>query len=288
MKFLKTYQLFENKNSDGDFSSDIIMKQALGFNKPEMLEYAIQQGFVLTEDWKKYFIGWCEFNALYDSIHMLDPEHHKKLVAETTKLDFTGRGIKTMRLNTLSNLTNLWCNSNMLQNLKGIENLTNLTSLHCNNNEFSNLEDIKNLTNLRFLNCGESNITSFKGIEGLTNLRILYCDDAEINNLKGIENLTNLTDFVCTRNSLTDLEGIENLTNLTQLECSSNQLTSLKGIEGLTKLEKLLVFNNKLVSVKEIVNLPNLKDFDATYNQLPTEINFARDAVQMQNYYRNN
>ena len=140
MKHLKLYENFENKN----FLLNIVKKQALQFNKPEVLAMVIDKGFDLESN-KPDLITYCINKGLYDSIKILDPVYHQKLVDETSELDLRNLGLKSIQLNSLTNLTHLYCNLNDLICLKGIEELANLTSLYCNKNNFpSELEAFGN------------------------------------------------------------------------------------------------------------------------------------------------
>jgi hypothetical protein len=122
--------------------------------------------------------------------------------------------------------------------------LVNLTTLYCYSNQLTSLTGIEYLNDLTTLHCGSNQLTSLHGIENLVNLTSLYCYSNQLTSLKGIENLVNLTELDCYFNQLTSLNGIENLVNLTELYCDDNQLTSLNGIENLINLLKLQYQNN--------------------------------------------
>lgn len=130
MKYLKLYENF----ADGDLLIDIVKKQALQLNKPEMLEYAIDQGFDLDKH-KRDLIEWCEEIANYRAIIILDREYYYQLIKKTTELDISGRDIETLDgIYCLINLEVLDCSENELTSLKGIENLTKLKKLNCSDN----------------------------------------------------------------------------------------------------------------------------------------------------------
>ena len=161
---------FKNPN----FLLNIVKKQALQFNKPEVLAMVVDKGFDLEAN-KKDLINYCKERGLYDSIQMLDSAHHQKLVEQTTKLNLRLSGLKTLQLNSLINIEELDYSKNNIPDLKDIENLTNLIHLNCNNNDLTDLKGIEGLTKLTRLYCQYNNLTDLKGIENLTNLIILTC-----------------------------------------------------------------------------------------------------------------
>jgi Leucine-rich repeat (LRR) protein len=77
----------------------------------------------------------------------------------------------------------LYCGSNKLSSLVGIEKLTNLTKLYCGFNQLSSLVGIENLTNLTRLYCGFNQLTSLVEIENLTNLRTLWYSSNPIDHI---------------------------------------------------------------------------------------------------------
>jgi len=97
-------------------------------------------------------------------------------------------------------ITDLFCRSNNLTSLEGIENLVNLLRLDCSLNNLTNLGGIKNLINLQELYCYRNNLISLEGIENLSNLKLLHCSSNNLTNLNGIENLINL-EYLVVRNN---------------------------------------------------------------------------------------
>ena len=244
MKHLKLYEDYSNE--DVNMFLDIIIKQALRFNKRDMLDYVIGQGFDLT-NYKDSLIYRCKQNGWYDPIEMLDPVQHQKLVDSIDELALTNKDIKTLQLNTLTNLRNLHCYANYLTDLKGIEKLTGLTQLYCADNNLTTLEPLKNLTNLTNLSCGNNNLTTLEPLKNLTSLKVIDCSGNNITDLKSIENLTDLNFLYCNNNELSSLEPLKNLTKLGTLNCKHNKLTSLKGIENLPRLHSLICTHNPLL-----------------------------------------
>jgi len=183
---MKYIELFENYNNNKEETILMFIKNnALKFDRKDIIDHFISKGFDLDKH-KEDLINYCIDNGLYDSIQLIDPIIHQEIVDSTTQLDLYGRNLSVIKINSLINLTILYCQYN------------NLTSL-----------DLKNQTNLKDLNCSYNKLTMLDLTEQ-TKLEKLYC---QINNLTSLDLTiqTNLKDLFCHNNNFPpELEALGN------------------------------------------------------------------------------
>ena len=83
----------------------------------------------------------------------------------------------------MHNLTHLYCYSNQLQSLNGIENLHNLTYFNCSYNKLTSLNGIENLHNLTELHCSHNELISINPIINLRQLRYIFYNNNPIDHI---------------------------------------------------------------------------------------------------------
>jgi len=177
----------------------------------------------------------------------------------------------------------IYCGSNSISDLTGIEYFTNLTYLSCSNNQLTSL-DVSNNTALTVLSCGGNHLTSLD-VSNKTALTKLYCQGNQLTSLD-VSNNTALEELFCSVNQLTSLDvssntalielscyenqltslDVSNNTALTQLRCIINQLTSLD-VSSNTALTQLLCSDNQLTSL-EVSNNTALTQLSCGGNHL--------------------
>jgi Leucine-rich repeat (LRR) protein len=165
----------------------------------------------------------------------------------------------------------IFCYSQNISNLIGIEAFTALTSLYCGNNQLTSI-DVSNNLALNILQCGNNQLTSLDvsqntslielrfsnnqltsiDVSANTALTYLSCHNNQLTSLDVSSN-TILTDLICYDNQLTSLDLSQN-TILTDLTCNNNQLTSLDVSQN-TALTELSCWNNQLTSIDVSNNL---------------------------------
>ncbi len=203
-------------------------------------------------------------------------------------------------------ITVIYCDSQDIQSLEGIEHCTALTYLDCSRNQLTSLDvskntalthlycyynqlntlDVSGNTRLEWLECYSNQLTSLD-VSNNTRLETLYCygnqlTSLDVKNNTRLEMLnysgnqltsldvsknTALTGLGCSGNQLTSLDVSKN-TALTYLDCSENQLTSLD-VSNNTRLERLDCYVNQLTSL-DVSNNTRLETLYCHGNQLTT------------------
>ena len=189
-----------------------------------------------------------------------------------SKLDMTSNDVITY--GDVKNMTQLICDNNGIENIKGIGLFTKLTDLQITKNKITNIPvEISNLTNLQKLNLNYNLLTSIPSTIGsLSRLEILNCGSNRLTSIPSeIGNLANLQILDLSSNGFTTVPSfIGNLINLEYLDFSGNLLTSLPTTIGnLIKLKSIGLHENQLTSLPiEIGNLTKLQGLSLTQNKL--------------------
>jgi Leucine-rich repeat (LRR) protein len=156
----------------------------------------------------------------------------------------------------------IYCGSNNVSDLTGIEAFTALTALYCYGNQLTSI-DVSNNTALYFLNCGNNQLTSLD-VSSNTNLHQLHCYMNDLTSLN-VNNNTTLTLLYCYSNELTSLD-VSNNTALTSLKTMGNLLSTLD-VSNNIDLSTFLCAYNQLTSLA-VSNNTNLGVFSCSDNQL--------------------
>ena len=179
------------------------------------------------------------------------------------KFDKDGNG--TLSSDEIEKVTEIYCISSSIQDLKGIEYFTSLTSLYCTGNYLSSLDLSNNLV-LTTLYCSHNELSSLD-LSHNTALTTLYCNsnlltsldlshntalttlDYNSNSVSSIDlsHNTVLTNLSCDSNSISSLDLSHN-TALTTLSCESNSLRSLDLSHNIV-LGELQCYSNNITSL---------------------------------------
>ena len=167
----------------------------------------------------------------------------------------------------------MYCDSNKIASLDGIEFFTALEELHCYGNDLTDI-DLSSNTALRFLECEGNKFTSLD-LNKNTKLKTLICYSNPLTELD-ISGCTELSTLVCRNTSLTEIDVSKN-SSLGYLECSEcdnlekivfnknmrhlscaycKKLTKLD-LSGCTALEVLTCYGGNIAKL-DISNTPNL------------------------------
>ncbi len=163
------------------------------------------------------------------------------------------------------------CSVSNIRSLKGIEHFTNLTELWCDGNMLTTM-DLSRNKKLKRLDCFNNNLTSLN-ISGCTALSSLACYDNELKTL--ISSNKNLKELWCYNNQIENLYLDQNI-SLTTLNCSYNQLSTLD-IRNNKILLTLLCNDNKLTSLDLSKN--TRLTFLECYNNLLSSINISKTSI---------
>ena len=193
----------------------------------------------------------------------------------------------------MTNLEYLDLQSNVIKEIKGLDNLKKLTYLDLSENEF--IEEIKGLdtlTKLEILKMATNKIKEIKNLSSLINLRELSlykCDPFLMNDLV-TEYTLKLNEFILKRRDIKELnfyenedqkrneyrykhfireiKGLDNLINLEDLDLRGNYFTEIKGLDNLVNLKTLKLDYNQISIIKGLENLKSLKFLSVSNNNL--------------------
>ncbi len=152
----------------------------------------------------------------------------------------------------IKDVTELYCNSQNITSLDGIEHFKSLRILDCHSNNISSV-DLSRNSLLTSLDCESNQISSLE-VDMLTNLEVLKCGN---NNLSAIDVSRNnrLRVFSCSENNLSQLDVSMNPA-LTELYCASNNLLSI----NVSQNPKLVYFScgDNNIGNLDVSNNPSL------------------------------
>ena len=152
--------------------------------------------------------------------------------------------------------------------LTGLENAINLTNLFLESNKIENIEPLKGLTSLTSLNLSSNKVENIEPLRGLTNLGYLQLSDNKIENVEPLKGLTSLTSLTLSRNKIENVEPLKGLTSLTSLTLSRNKIENVEPLKGLTSLTSLSLFSNKIENIEPLKGLTNLGHLQLSYNKI--------------------
>ena len=161
------------------------------------------------------------------------------------------------------NLTELYCNYNVLTSLDVSENIL-LETLYCYSNQLSSIV-LGDNTVLEKLVVNNNQLTTID-IENITALKELETRNNLLTSLD-VTNNTLLEDLSCSQNNITSLD-ISNLVHLTYLSITSNQIANLD-VSTNTALTYIDAYENQLTSI-DLSNNVNLEYFSSYTNQFTT------------------
>lgn len=159
----------------------------------------------------------------------------------------------------IAKVKSIYCYTQSIADLTGIQYFTELTTLNCSSNNLTSL-DVSALTKLTTLTCSFNQLTSLSTPNSLVTL---HCHRNKLNSL--VLTSTNLEDLRCNNNNLTSLD-LSNFTKLKTLRCGENKLTSLD-VSNCTLLTLLYCQTNSIVSL-DVSNLHVLTDLICSENPL--------------------
>ncbi|WP_034042430.1 T9SS type B sorting domain-containing protein [Wocania ichthyoenteri] len=176
-------------------------------------------------------------------------------------LNCSDNNLLSLDISSNLNLTELYCNNNMLSSLN-VSALDALKILWFDFNQIANINVVNN-TNLISLTCGNNLLTSLDISQNL-GLTVLVCDNNQIPNLDVTQH-SNLNTLIARNNLLTSIDVTQN-PNITFFDVGLNQISSLDVSNNLN-LRVLLCFNNLLTSLDVTKNIL-LSDLSCEFNQL--------------------
>ena len=183
------------------------------------------------------------------------------LNTKETAMDLTG-------LENAINLTNLFLESNKIENIEPLKGLTSLTSLNLSSNKVENIEPLRGLTNLGYLQLSDNKIENVEPLKGLTSLTSLTLFMNKIENIEPLRVLTNLTSLTLSRNKIENVEPLKGLTSLTSLSLFSNKIENIEPLKGLTNLGHLQLSYNKIENIESLRGLTKLTWLELVNNKI--------------------
>ncbi|GAA0731765.1 cell wall-binding repeat-containing protein [Clostridium oceanicum] len=209
-----------------------------------------------------------------DNITKKDMEHLYYIDSRTLPIlhdhKYT-KGIKNLEgLQYAKNLTTLYLESNLIEDISPLKRLTSLKKLNLQHNNISNIDCLKNLKSLSSLDLGDNSISNIDPLKYLTNINFLGLEKNNITKLTPLSNLKKLTYIDINNNkNITDIEPICNLTQLNTLNmssCNSKNEINFQPICNLINLRKLILDNNFISDISFSKNLLKLEYFTFNHN----------------------
>ncbi|MBV5311736.1 MAG: T9SS type A sorting domain-containing protein [Prolixibacteraceae bacterium] len=221
-----------------------------------------------------------KLNIKSSSLDIIDVEKLDKL----EELDCSSNKVKSLKLNTLINLTSLNVEGNNLLTSLNVDSSKKLKQIKFGRTAIENIS-IKDLPLLEGIDCNQSHLKTVK-FENLPLLRALICSDNDIEVLE-LRSLTNLVGINCNDNLIKKLD-LTGLSKLEVLQCINNEMETLTfsdnmklywlecydnmleylNLSNLSSLQTVRCEGNKLKHI-EVNGLTNLKEFDCASNYLP-------------------
>ena len=171
-------------------------------------------------------------------------------MAALTRLEAPEAGISNLTgLESATNLTGLYLESNAITDISVLAGLPNLTRLALGYNAITDHSILSGLTNLTFLDLRTTNTSDLSVLSGLTKLERLFIDRNGISDLSPLAGLTNLMDLALNDNSISDLSDLKGLINLKWMRLAENNITDLSPLvanTGLGSGDQVLLNDNPL------------------------------------------
>jgi len=140
----------------------------------------------------------------------------------------------------------VYCSSNGIKDLSGIEFLVNITTLSLKNNSISKVDPLSSLTRLTSLSLDSNNISDVGPLGTLTKLTTLHLHNNSITNVSSLTSLAKLNYLSLYKNSITDIDSLAGLTQLTSLYLNSNKIRDVSPLEKLVNLKFLDLGRNNI------------------------------------------
>ncbi len=171
-------------------------------------------------------------------------------MAALTRLEAPEAGISNLTgLESATNLTGLYLESNAITDISVLAGLPNLTRLALGYNAITDHSILSGLTNLTFLDLRTTNTSDLSVLSGLIKLERLFIDRNGISDLSALAGLTNLMDLALNDNSISDLSDLKGLINLKWMRLAENNITDLSPLvanTGLGSGDQVLLNDNPL------------------------------------------
>ena len=142
-------------------------------------------------------------------------------------------------LSSLTQLTALGLDDNLVADPSPLSGLTNLSYLGLNRNPLSNYGALAAFTNLTGLGIEGNSCTDLNFVKGLTSLRHLNLRNNRFGDLTALAGLTNLDTLYAAYNRLTDITALTNLPSLSRVELSGNLLNLSAGSSASMVIQNL-------------------------------------------------
>ncbi|MCL5127202.1 T9SS type B sorting domain-containing protein [Algibacter sp. L4_22] len=176
-------------------------------------------------------------------------------------LNCSDNNLSSLSISTNINLTQLYCNSNVITDLN-VTSLPDLKIFWCDNNLLSKLDITKN-PNLISLVCN-TNYLNYLDTSENEKLTVLSCSNNGLLDLNVTEN-KNLNSLLVNGNLLTNIDLSEN-NILTILDCSFNALKTLD--ISITKKLRTIDCSNNQIEQLDASEHPDLVELNCSYNDL--------------------
>ncbi|ODV60459.1 leucine-rich repeat domain-containing protein [Ascoidea rubescens DSM 1968] len=203
---------------------------------------------------------------------------------------------KFNQLNALSNLEELYLNSNWIQDIESPKNMANLKILDLSGNriEKNNIKQIENLdqmVNLSWLNLSCNEIEIIENLDQMKKLKRLNLSNNKIRKIENLVQMLNLTWLDLSSNNITKIENLNHIENLKIFSLSESKIkkihselcaspisSTFQAIFMQKSLDEREFEMNQIfkTNIKEILIKEGLKDYASKYVEPLTKIKFTR------------
>ena len=185
------------------------------------------------------------------------------------RLMIHGKGISKIDfIANLTLLTELYLDSNQIQDIQALSKLTKLTKLKFDFNQIQDIQVLSNLTSLTTLSLYKNQIQDIQAVSELTSLTELNLSQNKIQDVSALSKLTSLTELVLYSNQLSDISALSMLTSLTELDLSENKIQDIKALSKLTSLTELNLSSNQIQDIEALSSLALLTQLSLSNNQI--------------------
>eukprot|EP00906_Rhabdomonas_costata_P034891 RCo049065 len=202
-----------------------------------------------------------------NKIKRLPPPVLAPLVA-LTKLDCSYNNIRAIDgVHTLTELRELYLQSNKITSIEGLSTLVNLNLLELGCNRIREICNLQPLTQLQTLFLGKNKIAKIQGLDTLTQLRVLSLQCNRLTTIENLSALTSLTELYLSENGIAEMTDLNPLVNLRLLDLSSNRIEVIRTetIQALRGLQEFWFNDNKVRSWGEVTKLAAFPELRVVY-----------------------
>lgn len=201
-------------------------------------------------------------NVVRDKIHKREGPLYYSDIVTIKKLEYIGNDTEVIEdlrgIEHLRNLEEINFSNNKIMDLKPISTLKKLKSLILCNNKIRNITPLKELISLETLFLSFNSIEVINDLRELKNLTILDLQDNQIESIDALQGLVNIRDLILKDNKIIEVKCLRDLSKLEYLNLSNNIIESIHNLGILQDLYLMELDGNRLKNFDFLKNLNGL------------------------------